>query len=84
MLAAAISFSGCSLLKKRVDKTETQEFKINSAGKHKVYLTNTNGDLTVKRSDNAEIRINAEKKGKVRYDERDMPLENITITIDWN
>ncbi|MCI0449919.1 MAG: hypothetical protein L0Y79_09065 [Chlorobi bacterium] len=79
-----IGVSGCSLLKKRVEKTERIEYKLNANGKFRLEIDNTNGEVTVMPVNDTLgfIYVSAEKIGKVKQDDYDMPIEGITINID--
>lgn len=76
--------SGCQYLKKRVQKTEKSEFKLTSAGKTRVEIENTDGDVNVITTDDTlgTITIIAEKTDRVRVSEQDNPLDGIKINID--
>ena len=76
--------SGCSLLKKRVEKTERVEYKLNSAGKFRLEVDNTNGEVIVMPSNDTlgYIYVSAEKIGRVKQTELDIPIEGIEINID--
>lgn len=78
------AFSGCSLLRKRVEKTEKVEFKLNAAGKTRLSVEDSNGDIKITRTDDTLgfVIIEAEKSFMVKYDEQDKPIENVKINID--
>lgn len=87
VLAAVLmvtGFSGCSLLRKRVEKTEKVEFRLSAVNKTKISLDDSNGDIKVTRSNDSGrvIQIDAVKSYEVRYDEQDKPLDMIKINID--
>ncbi|MEO8514837.1 MAG: hypothetical protein ABI543_14865 [Ignavibacteria bacterium] len=79
-----ISFTGCSLLRKRVEKKETVKYTLNGSGKTSIHVENTNGRINVSNSNdtNGMITIEAEKIADVKVDEQDKPIENIKIKID--
>lgn len=76
--------SGCSLLRKRVDKTEKVELRLSADNKTKISIDDSNGDIKVTRSNDSSrvIVINAVKSFEVRYDEQDKPLDMVKINID--
>lgn len=80
----AASFAGCSLLKKRTEKTEKIEYKLNSKGKFRLEVDNSNGNIDVTSSNDTlgYIYITAEKTGRVKESEMDKPIEGINIKID--
>lgn len=89
ILAAAIIFTlaaapGCSLLKKRVEKTENVKYSISSEGKSTFVITNTNGKINIMGSNDsaASIEIKAEITSLVKSDELDKPIDNVSIKID--
>lgn len=75
---------GCSLLKKRVSKTEKVEYKVDGTGKTSISVDNTNGRINVSRSKDTLgiITIKAEKTTDVKHDEQDEPIRNVEIKID--
>jgi DUF4097 and DUF4098 domain-containing protein YvlB len=83
---AVISFSlnGCDLLKKRVEKKENVKYSLNAFNKSKFTVINNNGtvEITSTNDSNAIITIQAEIISKVRYDKKDLSIDNIKITID--
>jgi len=89
ILAAAVAITvaaapGCSLLKKRVEKTENVKFKVSPAGKTAFVIENTNGKINIigVTDSSASIEIEAEITAQVKHDELDKPIENVTIKID--
>jgi hypothetical protein len=78
------AFSGCSLLKKRVEKTEKVEYKISAVNKTRISIEDDNGEIKITRTNDTlgMVIIEAEKSYDVRYDEQDKPLENVKINID--
>jgi hypothetical protein len=80
----AASFAGCSLLRKKIEKTEKVEYKLNANGKFRLDIDNSNGNVEVIPSDDTLdiIYIVAVKTGYVRENESDKPLEDVTIDID--
>lgn len=78
------ALQGCSLLKKRVSKTEKVEYKVDGTGKTSISVDNTNGRINVSRSKDTlgVITIKAEKTAYVKYDEQDEPIRNVEVNID--
>ncbi len=83
-MTAAFGLSGCSLLKKRVEKTEKVEYTISSYGKTSFSIGNVSGKINIRNTNDTLgfITINAVKTADVKYDEQDKPIENIEILID--
>ena len=79
-----LSLNGCSLLRKRVEKTEKIEYKINGKNKTEIYVDNTTGKINVSRSADTlgMITIEAVKTADVKVDELDKPIEDVTIKLD--
>ncbi len=79
-----ISFTGCSLLKKRVEKKENVKYTLNGSNKTSIHIENTNGRINVSNSNDTTgiIRIEAELITEVKADEQDKPIDNIKIKID--
>jgi hypothetical protein len=46
-----VSINGCSFFTKKYEKTETQEYKLNTSGKEKITVENQNGTITIRKSD---------------------------------
>jgi hypothetical protein len=86
IIAAVIAtgFSGCSLLRKRVEKTEKVEYKLSAENKSKLVIDNSNGDIKITRTDDTlrYILVEAIKTADVKQDEIDKPIDNITINVD--
>ena len=80
----AAGVSGCNLLKKRVEKKERLEYKVSGRSKTMISFENTNGEIKISKSDDTLglITIQAEKIARVRYDDRDKPIDNLDIIID--
>lgn len=80
----ALSLNGCSLLRKRVEKTEKIEYKINGKNKTAIYIDNTTGKINVNRSADTLgiITIEAVKTADVKADELDKPIEDVVIKLD--
>lgn len=78
------AFNGCSLLRKRVEKTEKVEYKLSATNKTKITVDDTNGEIKITRTNDTlgVVTIEAEKSYDVRYDEQDKPIENVKIVID--
>ena len=75
---------GCSLLKKKVEKTENKKYNITSVNKTSFRIENTNGKINITGSNDSSnvIRVEAEITAKVKSDEMDKPLDNVNIKID--
>ena len=80
----ASGLSGCSLLRKRVEKTEKVEYKFSSLNKERISLNNSNGDIKITRTDDTLgiVTVEAVKSADVRFDEQDKPIDYVTIDID--
>ncbi len=79
----SVGFGGCDLLRKKVEKQEETSYKFSSVTVKKIVVDNTNGDIEIMRSnDSTGITVKAIKEGKVKYSERDKPLENISVIVD--
>lgn len=78
------AFNGCSYLKKRVEKTEKEEYKLNASNKTRITIDDSNGKIKITKTNDTLgiVTINAEKSFEVRYDEQDKPIENVKINID--
>jgi hypothetical protein len=83
-LFVLVSLSGCQYLKKRVEKTEKTEYKLNANGKFRLEIDNTNGNVDVMAVDDTLgiIYITAEIIGKVRINETDKRIEGVRVEID--
>ncbi len=78
-----ISFQGCSLFKKKYEKTESREYKFKASNFQKLIVDNPNGDLKIRKSDNDSlITVKAEITKFVTKKELDEPLKGINIDID--
>jgi len=78
-----LSFQGCSLMKKKYEKTENKEYKISAAGRNKIYLDNPSGNITVRKNEgDSSIIIRAEITKYVSKRELNDPLSGIGIDID--
>lgn len=80
----SLSLNGCSLLRKRVEKTEKVEYKINGRNKTSIYVDNTSGKINVIRSADTlgMITIEAVKSAYVRVDDLEKPIEDVNVKID--
>ena len=80
----AAGVSGCNLLKKRVEKKEKPEYKVSGRSKTQISVENTNGEIKIFKSDDTLglITIQAEKIARVRFDDKDKPIDNLDIIID--
>ena len=80
---SVLSMFSCSLLSKKYEKKEDEEFKISAVNKTKIDLTNVNGKITVSKGDSLSgIVIKAEKIGYMRKKDMDKPLDMIKVNID--
>ena len=83
VLLGAVTFSGCSLFQKRYEKTEKKEISVNTAGRKKVVLNNTNGDIKVTKSSvDSVLIIKAEATFHLSKKELNEERERIKITVD--
>ena len=75
---------GCSILKKRVEKTEKVEYRITSAGRTAISIENVSGRINVRKTTDTlgYITVSAVKTSSVKYDEQDRPIDNVNIKID--
>ncbi len=76
--------TGCSLLRKRVEKTEKIEYKLNGKGKYRLDIDNSNGSVEVEPADDTLglIYITAIMTGEVRESDMNKPLDGIEVKID--
>ncbi len=82
-LLGAISLSGCSLFQKRYEKTEKKELSVNTIGKKKVVLNNTNGDIKVTKSSiDTVLTIKAVATLHLTKKELKEEKENIKLKVD--
>ncbi|MBL8006715.1 MAG: hypothetical protein JNJ56_04240 [Ignavibacteria bacterium] len=78
-------FNGCGFLAKKYTKSETEEIRINTAGKRKISLENISGNIRIiKSSDSSAIIIKALKETKVKKKELETPFDEIKIETDTN
>jgi DUF4097 and DUF4098 domain-containing protein YvlB len=83
ILIGLISFSGCSLFRKRYEKTEKKDFVVNTTGKKKVVFDNTNGNIKVtKNSADSVLIFKAEATFRVTKKEMKEEKEKIKVNID--
>lgn len=83
VLLGTITFSGCSLFQKRYEKTEKKEVKVNTAGRKKVVLNNTNGDIKITKSSvDSVLIIKAEATFHLSKKELNEERERIKISVD--
>ncbi|MCX6163516.1 MAG: hypothetical protein NTU73_01420 [Ignavibacteriae bacterium] len=83
VLLCTITFSGCSLFQKRYEKTEKKEIKVNTAGRKKIVLNNTNGDIKIiKSSVDSVLIIKAEATFHLSKKELNEERERIKISVD--
>ena len=81
---AAVQFSGCSLLRKRVEKKEKTEYKLTSINKNSISLNNVSGEIKVTGTNDTTgtITVIAEKTAEVKRDEMDKPIESVQVKLD--
>jgi DUF4097 and DUF4098 domain-containing protein YvlB len=73
----------CSLLSKKYEKKEKEEYKISAVNKTAIRLNNVSGKVTISKGDSTTgIVVKAEKIGYVRKKDLDKPLENMQVIID--
>lgn len=83
LLLGAISLSGCSLFQKRYEKVEKKEISVNSTGKKKVVLNNTNGNIKViKSSIDSVLTVKAEATFHLTKKELNDEKEKIKLSVD--
>lgn len=83
VLLATMTFSGCSLFQKRYEKVEKKEISVNTAGKNKVVLNNTNGNIKVTKSPvDSVLIIKAEATFHLSKKELNDEKEKIKISVD--
>ena len=76
-------FSGCGILQRRYEKTETKEYKITTTGKNKVIVNNKNGNINVtKNTKDSLIYINAEITSYLTKKELDESKKINDLNID--
>lgn len=76
-------FFGCSLMRKRYEKSEQKEFAFKLGEKKSLTLDNVNGRVSIRRSINDSlIKIKADLQTSVTKKELDEPIKNIRIEID--
>jgi hypothetical protein len=79
LLLAVILISGCS----RHEKRETEEIRIDPAGKTRLVVENVSGKIIINKADSSQgILIKAEKTGMVKKRDLDKPLEVVRVEID--
>lgn len=88
VLLAAIfflGFNGCGFMGKKYTKSETEEIRINTAGKKKISLENISGNIRIIKSpDSSVLIIKALKETKVRKKDLQTPFDEIKIETDTN
>lgn len=79
-----LGINGCSLLKKRVEKTEKIEYKINGKNRTVIHVENISGKINVTRSLDTLgiITIEAVKTAEVKVDDLDKPIEDAIVKLD--
>lgn len=83
---AAVSlsvFPGCSAFKKKYEKNEVREYKINTAGKNKLSVESTNGKIRIFRSEkDSMMTVKADIMKYVTKKEMDKPIKGVDVDID--
>jgi len=86
VLFAAVSFSGlsgCSAFKKKYEKNEVREYKINTSGKTKLSVDNTNGKIRIFRSEKDSVMtVKVDISKYVTKKEMDNPIKGVDVDID--
>ena len=78
-----IVFQGCNLMKKRYPKTITKDLVLNSADYQKLIVSNPNGSVNIRKSDNDSIvKIKADIVKYLTKKELDMPVDDVVFNID--
>lgn len=85
VLFSVSMFTGCTLFQKRYVKTEKKEISVNTTGKKKIILSNTNGDIrVVKNSGDSLLTIKAEATFHLTKKEMQEEGEKIRFKLDTN
>jgi uncharacterized protein YceK len=83
LIVLSFILSGCSALMKKYEKKDTVEYQVNTTGKTSISLDNSNGNISLVKSDSSRILfVRAIKIDKVRKNDLDKPLDYIEIKID--
>ncbi|MCE1163820.1 MAG: DUF4097 domain-containing protein [Bacteroidetes bacterium] len=80
---SAIGFQGCTLFKKRYEKTEVKEYSISAKNFKKFSIDNPNGNVYIrKNSTDSLVHIRAEITKYVSKKELNEPLKGVLVDID--
>lgn len=80
---SAMGFQGCTLFKKRYEKTEVKQYNISANNFTKLSVDNPNGNVVIrKNSTDSLVHIRAEITKYVSKKELDEPLKGTLIDID--
>ncbi len=83
LLTIVVSGTGCSLFKKKYEKTETKKYTIDTHNKTKISLDNVKGDIRIFRNtSDSMLRINIEKIANVKEKDLDKPIRNFRVKVD--
>lgn len=83
IFTSVLSLSSCGLFSKKYLKTQTEDFRINTAGKSKFKLDNVRGSVTITHSnDSGALIIKARKEIKVKKKYLNTPFDEIKIKLD--
>jgi DUF4097 and DUF4098 domain-containing protein YvlB len=83
VLIGAVTLSGCTLFQKRYEKIEKKEISVNTIGKKKVVLNNTNGNIKVTKSSvDSVLVIKAEATFHLTKKEMKEEVEKIKLSVD--
>lgn len=83
ILTGFVIITGCGLLSKKYTKSETEDIRINAAGKTKVKVDNVKGYIKISRSrDTSLITVKAMKEIKVKKKYLNTPFDEIKISLD--
>jgi hypothetical protein len=83
VLAFLMSGTSCSLLKKRYEKTETEEHAISIENKTKISVDNINGDIRIfQNTSDSLLHMKIEKITQVQEKDLGRPMQNLRVKID--
>lgn len=79
-----VSLSGCSLLRKKYEKTETKTYTLNASDKRNLIIDNTNGNIKIKKNekDDNTIFVRAEITKYVTKKELNETSKSLSLEID--
>lgn len=83
LVTFAFSGTGCSLFKKKYEKTEAEEYTINTHNKTKISLDNNRGDIRIFRNtSDSMLRIKIEKIVYVKEKDLDKSIQYLRVKVD--